>query len=97
MSHLSIPIFNVFLLFQPNGLLYESFSVFCPCDQLDSLELLANEDILIDWSKPIYLNFTHKGIMERLEELYSKKGTLEKIYGDIYVCEEPPTDVALEE
>ncbi|XP_044735282.1 glycine N-acyltransferase [Chrysoperla carnea] len=77
----------------PNSNIYESFSVFCPCDQLDNLQLLEEEDILIDWSKPIYLNFTHKLIMERIEEFYSKRGTLEKVSGDIYVCEEPPAEL----
>ncbi|XP_023018349.1 glycine N-acyltransferase [Leptinotarsa decemlineata] len=68
----------------PNGKLYESFGVFCPCDQLENLELLTDEDILIDWTQPLYLNFTHAKIMEKLEDLYSTKGTMSKLYGDIY-------------
>ncbi|XP_056636831.1 uncharacterized protein LOC130445290 [Diorhabda sublineata] len=68
----------------PNNKLYESFSVFCPCDQLDNIKLLTEEDVLIDWTQPIYLNFTHAKIMEKLEEIYSEKGTMEKLYGEVY-------------
>ncbi|XP_050297231.1 glycine N-acyltransferase-like protein 2 isoform X4 [Anthonomus grandis grandis] len=68
----------------PNNKLYESFSVFCPCDQLDSLELLESEDVLIDWTKPIYLNYTHARIIEKIEDFYGKIGTMEKLSGDIY-------------
>lgn len=64
--------------------MYESLSVFCPCDHLEDLELLIEEDILIDWNQPIYINFTHSRIMNKLEELYANKGTMEKLYGDIY-------------
>lgn len=64
--------------------MYESFSVFCPCDHLDDLELLIEEDVLIDWNQPIYINFTHSRIMNKLEELYASKGFMEKLYGDIY-------------
>lgn len=76
------------ITFQPNGEIYESFSVFCPCDQLQNLDQLFNEDILIDWTKPLYLNFTHISIMDRIESFYSDKGTIEKLYGDVYVKEE---------
>ncbi|KAL3278718.1 hypothetical protein HHI36_016250 [Cryptolaemus montrouzieri] len=69
----------------PNNKMYESFSVFCPCDQLDNLDLLKEEDVLIDWTQPIYLNFTHASIMERIEEFYSEIGTLEKLTGDVFV------------
>lgn len=79
-------------LFQPNGKLYESFSVFCPCDQLEHLNLLMEEDVLIDWSQPIYMNYTHHMIIERIEELYSNKGTVDKIYGDIFVFMNSPED-----
>ncbi|KAJ9596461.1 hypothetical protein L9F63_012500, partial [Diploptera punctata] len=33
----------------PNGRLYESLSIFCPCEQLDDLKLVEEEDVLIDW------------------------------------------------
>ncbi|KAJ8914184.1 hypothetical protein NQ315_015957, partial [Exocentrus adspersus] len=76
----------------PNGKLYESFSVFCPCDRLEHLQLLAEEDILIDWSQPIYLNFTHAKIMAKIEEFYAERGTMEKLYGDVYGLTEPMVD-----
>ncbi|CAH1113010.1 unnamed protein product [Psylliodes chrysocephalus] len=66
----------------PNGKLYESFSVFCPCDQLENIRLLTDEDMLIDWTQPIYMNFTHAKIMEKIEELYG--GTMEKLTGEVY-------------
>nr|CAI5828008.1 unnamed protein product [Callosobruchus analis] len=53
----------------PNNKLYESFSVFCPCDQLDNMYLLLEEDVLIDWTQPIFLNFTHSEIVRKLEEM----------------------------
>ncbi|CAG9857956.1 unnamed protein product [Phyllotreta striolata] len=68
----------------PNGKLYESFSVFCPSDQLDNIYLLTDEDVLIDWTRPIYLNFTHAKIMEKLEEMYARTGTMEKLTGEVY-------------
>ncbi|CAH1119037.1 unnamed protein product [Phaedon cochleariae] len=75
----------------PNGKLYESFSVFCPCEQLNNLELLTEEDILIDWSQPVYMNFTHVKIMNKLEDLYSNMGVMDKMYGDIYGLVDPDT------
>lgn len=85
------------LLFQPNGKLYESFSVWCPCDCLESLdELLKEEDVLLDWSQPIYLNFTHRTIVERIEKFYSGiGGKMDKVYGDVFVCTDPPTDLGV--
>ncbi|XP_066251469.1 uncharacterized protein [Euwallacea similis] len=73
----------------PNNKLYESFSVFCPCDQLENLELLQTEDVLVDWSQPIYLNFTHSKIMNKIEQFYNKIGTIEQLYGDVYGLVEP--------
>lgn len=82
-------------MFQPYNKLYESFSVFCPCTELDNLELLEQEDVLVDWSEPIYLNFTHKLIVERIEEFYNDRGTMEKVAGDVYVCAHPPSDLGV--
>jgi hypothetical protein len=78
--------------FQPNGLLYESFSVFCPDERLDSLQLLQTEDVLIDWTRPLYLNFTPQLILERLREFYSDIGEIETVEGDVYISvqETPP-------
>ncbi|XP_060525924.1 uncharacterized protein LOC132701765 [Cylas formicarius] len=81
----------------PNNALYESFGVFCPCDQLEHLELLKTEDVLIDWSRPIYLNFTHARIMETIKEFYEPIGTMEKLYGDVYVLSEDGATVVEEE
>ncbi|KAF7266979.1 hypothetical protein GWI33_019759 [Rhynchophorus ferrugineus] len=86
----------------PNNKLYESFSVFCPCDQLDNLELLETEDVLIDWSQPIYLNFTHAKIMNKIENFYANIGTVEKLYGDVYGLMDPqiedtPSEVVIAE
>lgn len=77
------------LFFQPNGKLYESFGVFCPCDQLENLNQLEDEDILIDWSQPIYLNFTHSLIMDKLQHFHSVKDTSDKLCGEVYVSSEP--------
>lgn len=75
--------------------MYESFSVFCPCTELENLELLEQEDLLVDWCEPIYLNFTHKRIVERIHQFYSDRGTMEKVEGDVYVCVEPPKDLGV--
>ncbi|KAL1461882.1 hypothetical protein WDU94_013748 [Cyamophila willieti] len=79
----------------PNGLLYESFSVYCPHDRLDCLSLLQTEDILIDWTKPLFINFIHSDIMNRIEEFYREIGTLETVYGDVYMCAEPEEDISV--
>lgn len=68
----------------PEGNLYASFAVFCPNDRLDDLQLLFDEDTLIDWARPISLNFTHADIVARMEEFYEGRGQVEKLYGDIY-------------
>lgn len=82
------------LYFQPHGKLYESFSVFCPCDQLELLELLLTEDLLLDWNEPLYLNFTHSLIMDRIEEFYNDKGTIEKVCGDVFALNGRPDDIS---
>lgn len=89
-------IFFLFISFQPNDLLYESFSVFCPSSNLNLLSLLEEEDILLDWSKPMYLNFTHTSITEKLEKFYEKIGTVEKVEGDVYMCADPKGDIPSE-
>lgn len=53
------------------------------------MQLLAEEDVLIDWTQPIYLNFTHAKIMAKIEEFYAGIGTIEKLYGDVYGLTEP--------
>nr|XP_031847991.1 uncharacterized protein LOC116433723 isoform X2 [Nomia melanderi] len=71
----------------PHGLLYESVGVFCPNDRLELLKLLRDEDVLIDWSKPLYINFVHHDIAEELERLYEDTGTIERVVGDVFVCQ----------
>lgn len=79
-------------LLQPNGKTYESFSVFCPCDKLECLKLLEEEDVLINWKEPIYLNFTHNLIMAKIEDFYQDIGIVEKQYGDIYILSDQKHD-----
>ncbi|KAL0129535.1 hypothetical protein PUN28_001652 [Cardiocondyla obscurior] len=71
----------------PNGLVYESVGVFCPNDRLELLRLLREEDILIDWSKPLYINFVHQSIAEELTRLYEGTGTIETVVGDVCACD----------
>ncbi|XP_020287559.1 uncharacterized protein LOC109856564 isoform X2 [Pseudomyrmex gracilis] len=71
----------------PHGLLYESVGVFCPNDRLELLRLLREEDILIDWSRPLYINFVHYDIAEELTRLYEGMGTIETVVGDVCACE----------
>lgn len=48
--------------------------------------MMRTEDRLIDWQQPMYLNFTHIAIMNRLDAFYSHLGIMERLGGDIYVC-----------
>ncbi|XP_017752980.1 PREDICTED: uncharacterized protein LOC108545729 [Eufriesea mexicana] len=73
----------------PHGLLFESVGVFCPNDRLELLKLLREEDILIDWSKPLYINFIHYDIAEELMRLYEDIGTIERVVGDVFMCKDP--------
>ncbi|XP_017794056.1 PREDICTED: uncharacterized protein LOC108575694 [Habropoda laboriosa] len=73
----------------PHGLLFESVGVFCPNDRLELLKLMREEDVLIDWSKPLYINFVHYDIAEELTRLYEDIGTIERVVGDVFVCENP--------
>ncbi|KAK0159636.1 hypothetical protein PV327_010730 [Microctonus hyperodae] len=73
----------------PHGLLYESFGVFCPTDNLQHLQLLRDEDILIDWEKPLYINFVHCTIADELFRLYNGIGTIERVLGDVWACDKP--------
>ncbi|XP_055386702.1 uncharacterized protein LOC129615482 [Condylostylus longicornis] len=68
----------------PNNNIYESIAIFCPTSHIQCIDLLEDEN-LIDWKKPLYLNYTHKEIMERVDLFYKKKGTMDLLGGDIYV------------
>ncbi|CAL7939209.1 unnamed protein product [Xylocopa violacea] len=70
----------------PHGLLFESVGVFCPNHRLELLKLLREEDILIDWSKPLYINFVHYDIAEELTRLYKDTGTIDRMVGDVFMC-----------
>ncbi|BET01531.1 FR47-like protein [Nesidiocoris tenuis] len=75
----------------PLGLVNESFTVFCPPERMDTLELLRTEDVLIDWSKTFFLNFTHSEIIETIA-LWPFVGRVERTHCDIYILKEPPPD-----
>ncbi|XP_024084161.1 glycine N-acyltransferase-like protein 2 isoform X2 [Cimex lectularius] len=75
----------------PNNQMYESFSVFCPVERLDCMELLRTEDVLIDWTQPIYLNFTHIDVVKAIGN-FESVGKVDKIDGDIYVQTDPPPE-----
>ncbi|XP_011494789.1 PREDICTED: uncharacterized protein LOC105359795 isoform X2 [Ceratosolen solmsi marchali] len=72
-----------------HGLLYESVGVFCPNDRLECLQLLLDEDALISWDKPLYINFVHSEIADELTRLYEGHGTVERVLGDVWACDEP--------
>ncbi|XP_055594034.1 uncharacterized protein LOC129745146 [Uranotaenia lowii] len=70
--------------------IYESVGIFCPPDQLDKMSLIETEDILFNWNEPIYMNFTHVGIMNQMDSIFRTKvnGQLTgRIYGDVYIHE----------
>lgn len=68
----------------PHGLLYESVGVFCPIDQLELLRIMQDEDILINWSRPLYINFVHSEISDELIRLYNGTGIVERVLGDVW-------------
>lgn len=43
--------------------------------------------MLIDWSRPLYINFVHYDIAEELTRLYEGTGTIETVVGDVCACE----------
>lgn len=81
----------------PNDNIYESFGIFCPMEKIECVDLMKDEDILIDWKKPLYLNFTHKGIMDRLNLFYSGNGAMNSLAGDIYVYNKSAEDLEIED
>jgi hypothetical protein len=60
--------------------------MFCPLNQLEHISLVENEDILIDWTEPVYVNFIHIDIMKHIEKFYKTIGEVETVYGDIFIC-----------
>lgn len=81
--------FPFFFGMQPKDNIYGSFGVFCPSSRLECVDLLETENILIDWTLEMYLNFTHIGIMNRIDKFYQKHGEMERLHGDIYVAQAP--------
>ncbi|XP_053687827.1 uncharacterized protein LOC128737248 [Sabethes cyaneus] len=82
----------------PYNKIYESVGIFCPPEQLDKMSLIEQEDVLFNWTEPIYMNFTHVGIMNRMDNIFRTKvnGQLVgHIYGDIYV-HDCPSELELE-
>lgn len=55
------------------------------------MELLRTEDVLIDWTQPIYLNFTHIDVVKAIGN-FESVGKVDKIDGDIYVQTDPPPE-----
>jgi hypothetical protein len=47
--------------------------------------MLKSEDILFDWSMPMYLNYTHSSIIDRIEEFFLTLGKVERIQGEVFV------------
>ncbi|KAF6213729.1 hypothetical protein GE061_011451 [Apolygus lucorum] len=81
----------------PCGYINESFTVFCPPDRLDLLELLRTEDILADWSRTFYMNFTQTDIVDAIEA-WPFVTKVERTNCDIYVLTDPPPEeIQLEE
>lgn len=64
---------------------------------MDSVELIKNEDVLFDWSVPKYLNYTHVNLMDQLEEFFSAIGKVERIQGEVWVCQDGPDCLELGE
>ncbi|XP_034934852.1 uncharacterized protein [Chelonus insularis] len=78
----------------PHGLLYESFGVFCPTENLDKLYLLREEDVLINWNRPLYMNFIHCDIAEELFRLYNDTGSIDTVLGDVWAYEKAENNLS---
>ncbi|XP_063362574.1 uncharacterized protein LOC134651402 isoform X2 [Cydia amplana] len=74
--------------------IFESVTVFCPSERAELVDLLTSEDVLLDLTQPLYLNFTHEAIVNRFERVYEAH---DKITGDVYACVTPPPDNAADE
>lgn len=59
-------------------------------DSLACVEMIRNEDVLFDWSMPMYLNYTHVNIMDRIEDFIRTIGNIERIQGEVFVCKDNP-------
>lgn len=45
---------------------------------------MQDEDILINWSRPLYINFVHSEISDELIRLYNGTGIVERVLGDVW-------------
>jgi hypothetical protein len=94
-----IPVFLHFpgCTLTPNNRIYESFGFFCPINSLDYVEMLQSETVLFDMTMPMYLNYTHVNIVDRIEEFFKTIGHVERIQGEVYLCKENPDCLELGE
>lgn len=61
------------------------------------MKLLRTENVLVDWSQPLYINFTHCDIVDELVRLYEGTGTVDRVLGDIWACKDPEDTVQIED
>jgi hypothetical protein len=54
--------------------------------------MIQNEDVLFDWSIPMYVNYTHVNIVDRMEEFFKTVGHVERIQGEVYLCKDNKLD-----
>lgn len=59
--------------------------------------MIRGEDVLFDWSMPMYLNYTHVNIVDRIQDFFATIGNVKRIEGEVYVCNDNPDDVELGE
>lgn len=45
----------------------------------------------------MYINFVHHGIAGELFDLYNETGTIERVLGDVWACEEPGNTIQIED
>ncbi|XP_055920999.1 glycine N-acyltransferase-like protein 2 isoform X2 [Eupeodes corollae] len=81
----------------PDKNIYQSFSIFCPLSNLKYVDLVTNEDILINWKKPMYLHFTHTTIVSRLNDFYRTFGTMEELVCDILILNDLNVNLEIED
>ncbi len=51
------------------------------------MELIKTEDILFDWKKVLYMNYTPVDIVDRISEFFATIGAVERIEGEVHVCQ----------
>ncbi|XP_055920220.1 uncharacterized protein LOC129951886 isoform X2 [Eupeodes corollae] len=81
---------------KPDNNICQSFSIFCPHSHLECVDLVASEDILINWKKPMYLHFTQTTIVNRLNDFYKNVGTMEEVLFDILILNDLNVNLQIE-